>query len=394
MPDVSTTTETQPIATTESVIAEARRRTGLTDFGDPAILDGLSRLLKSYAEEAGYTPRGYQGAVESVTATLANRMRVEDYLKQHPELLDKPVEKPLFLFGLPRTGTTLAINLLASDPARRAFLRWEAFDSVPPPKPEELHAGPRFQVAQDKIDMSMKYVPQISAIHHEDGDSPTECQFSMSPSFLAQVYEAMANIPSYRNWFLHEADYLPAFRYQKRLFQLLQANTGGRWTLKNPWHPLYLDALTTVYPDAQLVMTHRDPAEVVGSACSLIETVRKLTAERVDPIQIGKDQTALFDLMIERVNKFHAKHGPNAIHHVQYADVMKDPIGTVRGIYEHFNESFTPAAEAAMQGYMAANQKGKHGKHEYNLESYGFTKQGILDHYAGYIERYKIPVKA
>lgn len=315
-------------------------------------------------------------------------------MTRHPELLDAPMEKPLFLFGLPRTGTTLAINLLTSDPARRGCLRWEAFDSVPPPGPEELHAGPRYQVARDKIDISMKYAPQISAIHHEDGDSPTECQFSMAPSFLAQVYEAMAHIPSCRNWFLHEADYLPAFRYQKRLFQLLQANTGGRWTLKNPWHPLYLDALTAVYPDAQLVMTHRDPTEVVGSACSFIHTVRTLTAEKVDPIQIGKDQIALFDLIIERTNKFHAKHGPDVIHHVQYVDVMKDPIDTVRGIYERFDEPFTPAASDAMQTYMANNQKGKHCKHEYRLETYGFTRVEILDRCADYIKRYNIPVKS
>lgn len=387
------------IASVESVVAEAGRRTGLADIGDPAILDGLGRLLRAYAEEAGFTPRGYESAIETVTAALANRMRVEDWLKRHPDLLEAKVEKPLFLFGLPRTGTTLAINLLASDPARRAFLRWEAFDSVPPPRPEELHSGPRYQAAQDRIDFSMQYAPQISAIHHEDGDSPTECQFAMAPSFCAQVYEAMADIPSYRRWFLHEADYLPAFRYHKRLLQLLQAETGGRWTLKNPWHPLFLDALTTVYPDAQLVMTHRDPAEVVGSACSLIATVRKLTAERIDPIRIGQDQMELFDLMIERADAFQDRHvsrqhGPDAIHHIHYADVMRDPVGTMRGIYERFDETFTPEAEAAMRAWLAGNRQGKHGKHDYALEEYGLTRQGVLDHYAGYIERYRIPVKA
>ena len=381
------------IFTTEDVVSAARARTGLGDFGDPAIFDGLTRLLKSYAEEAQLTPRGYAGRIEDITATLANRLRVEDWLARHPELLAAPVEKPLFLFGLPRTGTTLAINLLAADPARRAFLRWEAFDSVPPPMPEELHAGPRYQKAQDQIELSLKYTPHISAIHHEEGDSPTECQFAMTPSFCAQVYEAMADIPSWRHWFLYEADYLPAFRYHKRLLQLLQANAGGRWTLKNPWHPLFLNELTTVYPDAQLVMTHRDPADVVGSACSLIKAVRSLLSDKVDTKRIGSTMLELFSLMITRLNAFHAAKGPDAVHHIQYADMMKQPIETIRGIYTRFDEPFTPAAHSAMEAYLASNEQGKHGKHSYTLEEYGLTREGVHAHFKDYIEQYRIPVK-
>ncbi|MDE2303487.1 MAG: sulfotransferase [Sphingomonadales bacterium] len=377
----------------DQVIAAAQERTGLTDFGDSAILDGLDRLLDGYAHEAGFTERGYASAIETLVAALANRMRVEDWLSHHPELLARPIEKPLFLFGLPRTGTTLAINLLASDPARRAFLRWEAFDSVPPPRPEELHAGPRYQKAQDFVEMSLKYAPQISQIHHEEGDSPTECQFSMAPSFCAQVYESMADIPSYRHWFLYEADYRPAFRYHKRLLQLLQAEAGGRWTLKNPWHPLFLDVLCETYPDAQLVMTHRDPAEVVGSACNLIRVVREMASEKVDCAGIGASMVEIFQLMIARADAFKAKHGADAIHDVQYADVMRDPIAAVRGIYARFDEPFGAEAEAAMTRYMANNPQGKHGRHSYRLEDYGLTREAVHRDFAEYIERYRIPVK-
>ena len=377
----------------EDVIAQARERTGLTDFGDPAILEGLGLLLKGYAEQARLTERGYASAIETVVAALANRMRVEDWLARHPELLERPIERPLFLFGLPRTGTTLAINLLASDSARRCFLRWEAFDSVPPPRPEELHAGPRYQKAQDQMEMSVKYMPHISAIHHEEGDSPTECQFAMASSFCAQVYEAMADIPSYRHWFLHEADYRPAFRYHKRLLQLLQAEAPGRWTLKNPWHPLFLDTLTQIYPDAQLVMTHRDPADVVGSACSLIKAVRQLTSDDVDLHGIGRSIVDTFELMITRANAFKSKHGQDAIHDIQYADIMLDPIGTVRGIYTRFDEPFTPAAEAAMQRYLAANQQGKHGEHSYTLAEFGLTRESVHGIFADYIADYAIPVR-
>ena len=377
----------------QTIIAAAKAATGLSNFGDEGILDNLTRLVDALNTEARLTERGLQSFQGILTGQLINRLKVEDYLSQHPELLEKPVEKPLFLFGLPRTGTTLAINLLSVDPARRSFLRWEAFDSVPPPKKEELHAGPRYEKSQAQIDFSLKHAPHISAIHHEDADSPTECQFSMSASFLAQYYAAMAEIPSWLNWFLYEADYTPAFQYQKRLFQLLQAETGGRWTLKNPWHPLFLDALKSVYPDAQLVMTHRDPVDVVGSACSLLKNVRPMFCDSVYPISIGKEMLETFDVMIARTIAFKEKHGWDSIYDLQYAEMMADPIGSMKKLYAHFDEPFTAEAEAAMNAYMANNEQGKHGKHVYSLADYGLTKEQIREHYKGYTDRFNIPTK-
>jgi hypothetical protein len=379
--------------TVDEVITAARVQSGLTDFGDPAILDGLERLLKSYAEEARFTTRGAQMMHADLVNTMANRMRVEDWLARHPELLEVPIEKPLFVFGLPRTGTTLTINLLASDPATRSFLRWEIYEPMPPAQPEELHAGRRYDEQQAKNQMALQYMPHIAAIHYEEADSPTECQFLMTPSFCAQVYESQADIPAWRNWFLHEADYMPAFRYHKRMLQALQAHAGGRWTLKNPWHPLFLNELTAVYPDARLVMTHRDPAEVLGSACSLIKHVRAIYSDDVDLKGIGETFVDTFEIMIARANAFKAKHGADAIHDVQYADTVRDPLGVVRGIYARFGMDFTPEIEAAMQGYLDANPKGKHGAHSYDLAEFGLSKEGVRERFAGYIDDYDIPIR-
>lgn len=381
------------ILTANDIVAQASERTGLSDYGDPAILKDLDRLLDAYNTEAKFTERGQGLAFNALVQAMSVRMQVEDWLKQHPELLDRPVEKPMFVFGLPRTGTTLVINLLASDPARRSFLRWEAFEPSPPPRPEELHAGPRYEKQQAQLDMAAQYMPHISAIHHEDADSPCECQFSMTPSFVSQVNASQAYIPNYNKWFLHEADYGPAFRFHKRFLQMLQHHATGRWTMKNPWHPLFLDALTEVYPDAQLVMTHRDPAEVLGSACSLLKAVRPIYTDHNDPKAIGEDLLETFDVMIQRQFAYREKHGWDAIYDVQYADTLKDPIGVIRGIYQHFGEPLTPAAEQAMDAYMANNKQGKHGKHSYTLEEFGLTREGVHERYADYIERLKIPVK-
>ncbi|MDE2043154.1 MAG: sulfotransferase, partial [Alphaproteobacteria bacterium] len=372
--------------------ADARAQTGLDDFGDPTMFDGLNRLIDALNTEAKISETGAQRWSASITATLANRLKVEDYLKANPHLLDAPIEKPLFVFGLPRTGTTLAINLLTADPARRFFMRWEAMNTIPPAGPGAQRTDPRYHEEQARLDMALKYLPHITAMHHEDADSSTECQFAMAPAFCAQLYDSQAYIPSYSEWFLH-TDYRPAFRYHKRLMQLLQQHNKGRWTFKNPWHPLYLDALHETYPDAQLVMTHRDPAEVVASACSLIFAVRQMFGDNVDPVACSDLLVHTFDLMIARVDAFEAKQGARSIHHILYTDLVTDPVGEMRKVYAKFGEPFRADAESAMQALMAAKPQNKFGKHEYKLEDYGLTRNQVHDHFADYIDRYGIVCK-
>ncbi|WP_395398120.1 sulfotransferase [Novosphingobium sp. BL-8A] len=378
----------------ETIISGARERSGNTTWDDAEIREPLGVLTEAIEGEANLTAMGLAVFTRNATEYLANRMRVEDWLAQHPEILETPVEKPTFVFGLPRTGTTLTINLLNEDPARRCFLRWEAFASTPPPTPAEFHAGPRFEAAQAQIDHSLKVMPHISAIHHEDGDSPCECQFSMAPSFISQVYDSQYDIPSYHRWFLDEADYLPAFRYQKRLLQLLQSQAPGRWTLKNPWHPLYLDALTEVYPDARLVMTHRDPVEVVGSACSLVWNVRRMFSDSVDRERLGRDMLETFEAMIARQDDFRQRHGRNAIHDVLYTEQLRDPLGTMRRLYAHFDEELSAEAEANMKRYLDAKPKDRFGKHTYDLADYGLTAGEIRERFANYCADFDVAMSA
>jgi len=376
----------------DQLLAAATAQTGLSDFGDPSFREGLDVLVKALNEEAWLAEPAIGRVAASLTATLANRLQVEDYLKQHPDLLDAPIERPTFVFGLPRTGTTLAINLLAADPSRRAFLRWEAFATAPPAAKGELRSDPRYHAEQAKLDMSLKYVPHISAMHHEDADSSCECQFAMTPTFCSQVYASQYHVPSYNAWFMN-TDYRPAFRYHKRLMQLLQQNNKGHWTFKNPWHPLYLDALTDIYPDAQLVMTHRDPADVVASACSLVYAVRKLFSDDVDPLAVADVSLETFDAMIERTLAYEARHGEGSIHHIQYRELTADPISEMRKLYAKFAEPLSDAAVVAMQATLDANPQGKHGKHAYALEDYGLTRDIVYARFADYIERFGIPVK-
>lgn len=375
----------------ETIIANARAATGLEDLGDPTQLEGLPVLVKASNEEARLSTRGAAMWEQSITSYLANRMKVVDYAKAHPELLEAPVEKPTFVFGLPRTGTTMTINLLSADPARRCYRRFEALDSMPPAAPD-YKSDPRYLAELAKGEMAMKYMPQIAAIHWEDADSPSEDQYAMAQSFCSQIYDSQVNIPSYREWFFG-ADYVPAFRFQKQILQLLQQNVGGKWTLKNPWHPLFLDALTTVYPDAELVMTHRDPVEVVGSACSLLKAVRPIYTEDMKLGEIAECLLATFDHMIARQNAFRDTHGEDAIFDIQYAAQIADPLGTMRALYDRFGTPLTADAQAGMQAMMDYNPQNKHGKHSYTLEEFGLSAKWVRDHFKDYTERFAIPVK-
>ena len=377
----------------ENIIAKAQQAAGLSDLGDSAVMEGLELLVHASNAEANLSELGAQRWEANIVNFLSNRLRIVDYLAQHTELLERPIERPLFVFGLPRTGTTLTINLLSADPARRCLLRWEALNPVPPAAAGALHSDSRCQAERQRLAMSIKYAPQIAAAHYEDADGPTECQFAMALSFCAQIFDSTVHVPSYGDWFLNKASYLPAFRFHKQLLQLLQAENGGRWTLKNPWHPLFLNDLLTVYPDAQFVMTHRDPAEVVGSACSLIRLVRPMFSDVVDLRDIAGQMIQTFDLMIARQNAFRDKHGETSILDIRYADQLRDPIGEMRRVYAHFGEPFTAETEAAMLRRLADNPQGKHGLHRYSLEEFGLTASGVRRHFRDYCNRFDIPLK-
>lgn len=375
------------------LIAKAQQVTELSDLGDPKALEGLEVLVKAATEEARLSPAGGMRFGETLVSILINRLRMVDYLKKHPELLQRPVEKPMFVFGLPRTGTTLTINLLSADPMRRCLLRWEALSPVPPAKKGELQTDLRCGAQRQMLTAMLQIAPQIAAAHFEEADSPTECQYAMQLSFCAEIFDSIIHVPRYHDW-LMGTNYRHAFEFHKQLLQLLQENNGGRWTLKNPWHPLWLNDLTSVYPDAQLVMTHRDPVEVVGSACGLLNLVRPMYSDKVDKREIAKVLLDTFDVMIERQNAYRDQHGEHSIYDIQYLEQLRDPIGTMRKVYKHFDEPFTPEAEARMTRLMSENPKDKHGKHAYTLEEFGLTAEGVRKHFKDYSERFKIQTKA
>jgi hypothetical protein len=236
-------------------------------------------------------------------------------------------------------------------------------------------------------------MPHIAAIHYEDADSVTECQLSMLQDFCSHMLESVTEVPSWRAWFL-QTSYLPTFRYHKRLLQVMQAEQKGRWLLKNPWHALFLDDLTTVYPDAQLIMTHRDPVQVVGSFCSLVKNFRRLFSDDIDLKNIADSTVDIFQRMYRGALTHKAKHGEGSIYDLQYDALMRDPIGEMRKLYRRFDEPWTQATEEAMKTFLGKNPQAKRGRHFYSLEEYGLTPEYVREQFADYCRRFKVPEAA
>jgi hypothetical protein len=361
---------------------------GLDDFGDPSFLEGLECLVSSYEGEARLNALG-RGAVRGrLTQFLANRLKVQDWLCRHPEILDEPIERPLFILGLPRTGTTLLHNLLALDPLARAPLHWEAEEPCPPPQLFPSVMDPRIQTAHAKLVALDAIAPQMKVIHPMAAGAPTECMTLLIHEFKSLEFECQAWVPSYGEWFTH-CDKASAYRYHRKLLQLLQWRSPTEtWVLKAPTHLFGLDALLAEYPDAQVVFMHRDPLEVVASQASLITVASGLLSDEVDPHRIAEWWSAKTATGLEKSMKVRDRARPEAFLDVQYRDLVRDPVAAVRAVYGHFQRELTPIHERRMRAWMRDNPQGKHGRHRYSLEQFGIDAEQQKKRFSAYRERF------
>jgi hypothetical protein len=291
-----------------------------------------------------------------------------------------------------RAGTTLLSNLFDQDVRNRALLRWEAGDSVPPPTPVNFRSGPRVDAARVAGEMLESLNPRMAAVHHEDADGPTECIAVMSQDFKSLALESIANVPTYGRW-LQQVDQRSAYQYHRLVLRVLQSGgVRGRWTLKSPHHAIALDALTSVYPDARLVLLHRDPVVLAASVCSLISTLTSTFSDADHRRYIAEHWTAMLETSIERVEAFRATHPDHPILDVQYDDLVRKPVETVAAMYDFLGDSLSEDARAAIEAYVGTHTKGQFGEHRYDLAEFGLDKAEVAERFGAYTARYQIPV--
>jgi Sulfotransferase family len=373
----------------DELIDAARKATGLQRFDSESYREGLDVLL-SDANKMNYPEMGVQRFRAALIGALANRLKATAYLEQHPELLKRPIERPVFVFGIPRTGTTLLSNLLAADPARRSPLTWEIEDPVPPPTKDKLFTDPRALARLEQERQMLAAHPEMGKYYRNSAIYPNECMFFINSDFKALMWEGRGKFPRYRDWLFQEADLTSTYEYHKRFLQLLQANAPGIWNLKQPSHGLWLETLLKKYPDARLVWTHRDPLTATGSFCSLMTLGAGSFGLKPDIEWIGQNYPWQAVEHANRIMNTREKLGDDRIIDVHYADLMRNPIPTMRKLYKSLGDEFTPAAEAGMNTWLTDNPQDKFGKHEYKLAQYGLTPEKVRGMFERYLSKYDV----
>jgi hypothetical protein len=372
----------------DALIEQAMTTTGFDRFDSDSWRGGLDVLLADYNASEHPEPL-IERMRGGLTQSLIDRLKTTDYLARRPELLDRPVERPLFVFGMPRTGTTLLSNLLACDPARRSALTWEIEQPVPPPTTATLKTDPRAiaKLEQEKAMLAAR--PDMGKYYRNSAVYPNECMFFMIHDFKGLALESRGKLKAYRDW-LFQTDMSSAYTYHKRFLQLLQADAPGAWNLKMPSHGLWLETLLKTYPDARLVWAHRDPFTATSSFCSILSMAHMGYTGKIDYEWLGEDCSHQAQLHLDRIMDSREALGHDRIVDVHYADVTRDPMGSIRKLYADLGDTLTPEAEAAMQTWLDENPQGKFGKHEYALDQYGLSVEALTPLFDRYLSQYDV----
>ena len=379
-----------------ALLARAAKTTGLEDFGEPTFRAGLGRLVSALEAEARLTPLGRWIVRADILRLLANRARITDTMKRHPEIEEKPVSRPIFILGLPRTGTTILHELLAQDPANRVPMSWEVMHPWPPPERATFATDPRIAEVDKHFGGVDRLLPGFKSMHPMGAELPQECVALTAHDFASMIFTTTHRIPSYQAW-LDSVDLRPVYASHRRQLQYLQWRCPAeRWVLKSPGHLWALDALLAVYPDARIVQTHRDPLKVVASLASLLNVLRRMASDDVDRRAIGAEWAPRLVDGLERsiAARDAAAHGAERVYDVKFGEFIRDEIGMVRRIYAHFDIQLGEEAEARMRRFLAANPKDKHGAHRYRLADAGLKPEEERRRFARYQERFRVASEA
>jgi hypothetical protein len=367
----------------------------MEDWGDPWFREPLRLLLGALEDEARLTVLGRILARAEIQRMLQNRLTIEANVRQHPEIEEQPIEAPVVITGLGRTGTTLLHDLLAQDPAVRVPMQWELMYPVPPPEAASYASDPRIERVRREIGVMEAADPAFPTMHELAADLPTECIYILAHQFASHMFVGEFNVPSYAVWIM-TADMIPAYTYHRRFLQLLQWRCrGARWVLKAPSHLSSLPTLFGVYPDARVVITHRDPLRVVASLANLMATLQRMRSDHVDYGTLAAGIAYGFAELVQSVmrQRQRGEVPDERIIDVRYQDLTADPVATVAGLYERWGIRFSTEAETRVRERIRRLPDDGSRLHRYAFEDTGLTAAAQRERFAPYLEQYGIPAE-
>ncbi len=375
--------------TIDEIIEGAGEKSGgLSPPDSDSWREGLEILLKDHAAADRLTERGWQSVRGRYVNCLGARMAVDDFHRRNPGLADTAVRRPVFILGMPRTGTTLLSNLMAADPANRSMLRWEAYNAAPPAARGALKTDPRCIAEKANDERMLSAAKQVAAAHFEPADSPTECVHLLAQDFRSLMLAVTATTPTYHDWILF-TDMGSAFAHRKRVLQILQSTNSGRWVLKMPSDSLFIRQLFKTFPDAKVIWTHRDPYKAFASSMGMRGASRPFTEKDEGRDYMRRHFPLQLALHLARPLEF-SQERPDAIHHLYYDDLLRDPLGQARQIYGWLGDEWTGEAEAGMRACLRDNPQNKHGAHRYALEDWGFTRLDLAPYFSDYLRAFPV----
>jgi len=367
---------------------------GCDDFGDPSYRAGLRVLLDAYDRESKFTPFGRMMAEQQIIGLLASRLSAQRSLETEPWIAKLEIRRPIFILGLPRTGTTALHHVLGQDPGIQVLEYWLAAAPQPRPPRDQWARQPEYKKAERDLKTMYYLDPSLKAMHLMTADGPEECRHLLGQTFTDDTFDCNATIPSYSAWY-EGCDMRPSYAQHRKLLRLIGSpSPDRRWVLKYPVHMRHLRSLFDTYPDACIVQTHRDPAKVIPSLCSLVAGWRAIYEYDSDRRAVAKSQIDLWADGLEHALEVRRERGSESFLDLEFAQIRANPVAAVKRIYEHFGIEMSPIAEQRLLAFRAENLPGKHGEHRYSIADFGLDDSLVRDRYAAYIEHFGVPSEA
>ncbi len=375
----------------DELIANAIAATGLSDFGGDGFRSGLRALIETY-EVNGFDARGRKRNRRRLLGLLTTRLQLEAWWKRHPEVLERKLESPWVLTGLPRSGTSAVFNLLAEDRAVRSLRLWEAQFPFPPDGWTEEHRGqpdPRRDAIEAYYARGREKNPDFTQIHFASADTPEECVVIQVYAFAGVQHGIEVMMEPYGSWFRAQRQH-GVYETERKILQLLDwQRPGERWLLKSPAHMWGLDALLESFPDAGVIWCHRTPMQAIASMCSMIETLMK-TRSDLEPKKLGPVVMDFYATSLERGLVTRDELDPARFVDLWHDEFVRDGMKAIARIYDHFGRELTSETRSAIEATLVRSPRHAHGAHAYGLEKYGLTPAELRDRFSAYVERFDL----
>ena len=377
-----------------SIVDEAVRRAGgATDFGAEPFLEPMQLLLHSLAREASLTPMGRTIARETVLGHAVHRLLFIEDRRRYPQIACERISKPVFIIGLPRTGTTILHDIFAKDPGNRVPMTWECMFPSPPTERKSFTTDARIAACEAMFPDIDALIPGFKAMHPMGAMLSQECVSLMADTFRSPIFHNQFRVPSYQDWVDRHGDWAHVYDFHEWQLQHFQWRCPGeRWILKTGAHLWGLEHLLAKYPDARLVFTHRDPVKSMTSYASLTALVRSMASAQVDPHEVARDWTPRLLRAINHAMEVRDRvgHSDALIYEMFFDEFIEDQFAQVEKIYDAFGLEMTGKAADAMRRFIDENPPGVHGVHSYTPEQFGIDPAAVRRDFSRYIERFGV----